>query len=172
MNKKEVGLLSIPLVISLLIVALLHNVLDDIIKINNFDIIASICIGFVSTLIGVLITTITIVIGFFDKKIIKTIIPSKKEKVLSINWSVTLILGIVSILFASGLVTIFDNTSEIHRILLETIIFLTIAFIGYLTMLLIYFFGIARLVTQENNKEEKELPTLDPNKIRNPNSKN
>ncbi len=172
MNKKEIGLLSIPLAIGLLIVIILHNVLGDMIKINNFDIIISSYISFVGTLVGFLITTITIVIGFFDKKIIKMIIRSEKEKILYINWIITIIVGIFSILFTFYLAAIFDNnTNEIHKNLLDIIVFLTISFIGYLTMSLIYFFGIAMSVMQENNKEEKEIPKLDPNKIRNPNSK-
>ena len=97
MNKKEIGLLSIPLAIGLLIVIILHNVLGDMIKINNFDIIISSYISFVGTLVGFLITTITIVIGFFDKKIIKMIIRSEKEKILYINWIITIIVGIFSI---------------------------------------------------------------------------
>ena len=172
MNKKEIGLLSIPLAIGLLIVIILHNVLGDMIKINNFDIIISSYISFVGTLVGFLITTITIIIGFFDKKIIKMIIRSEKEKILYINWIITIIVGIFSILFTFYLAAIFDNnTNEIHKNLLDIIVFLTISFIGYLTMSLIYFFGIAMSVMQENNKEEKEIPKLDPNKIRNPNSK-
>ena len=172
MNKKEIGLLSIPLAIGLLIVIILHNVLGDMIKINNFDIIISSYIIFFGTLVGYLITTITIVIGFFDKKIIKMIIRSEKEKILYINWIITIIVGIFSILFTFYLAAIFDNnTNEIHKNLLDIIVFLTISFIGYLTMSLIYFFGIAMSVMQENNKEEKEIPKLDPNKIRNPNSK-
>ena len=100
------------------------------------------------------------------------IIRSEKEKILYINWIITIIVGIFSILFTFYLAAIFDNnTNEIHKNLLDIIVFLTISFIGYLTMSLIYFFGIAMSVMQENNKEEKEIPKLDPNKIRNPNSK-
>ncbi|MCI8760506.1 MAG: hypothetical protein HFJ34_05240 [Clostridia bacterium] len=172
MNKKEIELLCIPLAISLLIVIILHNVLGDMIKINNFDIIISSYISFVGTLVGFLITTITIVIGFFDKKIIKIILRSEKEKILYLNWITTIIVGIFSILFTFYLAAVFDNNAgEIQKVLLEIIIFLTINFIGYLTMSLIYFFGIAMSVMKENNKEEKEIPKLDPDKIRNPNSK-
>lgn len=170
MNKKEVGLLCIPLGIGLLLAIILYFSLGDMVKINNFDMISNNYINFVSVLVGFLITTITIVIGFFDKKIIKIIVNSKKEKVLYINWIATIIIGIISILFVFYLVATFNsNTSEIHKASLNTIIFLTISFIGYLTMSLIYFFGIAMSVMKEDCNEEKELPKLNPNKIRNPN---
>lgn len=173
MNKKEVGLLSIPLIISLLIVMILHNALGGVIKINNFDILVSNYISFVSTLVGFLITTITLIIGFFNQKIMKLIVKSKKEKILYINWIITVIIGIISIVYTFYLIVIFDNdANEIYKVLLDIIIFLTITFIAYLTMSLIYFFGIAMCVMQENNNEENEIPKLDPNKIRNPNSKN
>lgn len=172
MNKKEIGLLSIPLIISLLVVIILHSNLGNMVKINNLNIITSSYIGFVSTLVGFLITTITIVIGFFNKQIIKTIIRSKKEKVLYINWITTIIIGMISVLFAFSLAATTDsNTNEIHKILLEIIVFLTISFIGYLTMSLIYFFAIAMCVMQENNNEGIKTPELDPNKLRNPNTK-
>lgn len=172
MNKKEIGLLSVPLDISFLVSIILYVCLGNIIKINNFDMISNNYINFVSVLIGFLITTITIVIGFFDKNIIKIIVKSKKEKILYINWISTIIFGIISILYTFYLVAIFDSTqNEINKINLIVILFLTISFIGYLIMSLIYFFGIAISVMQENNIEEKEIPELDPNKIKNPNIK-
>lgn len=172
MERKEVGLFSIPLLISFLLAIILYICVGNIVKINNFEMISSNYIEFVSVLVGFLITTITIVVGFFDKKIIKIIVNSKKEKILYINRITTIILGIVSVLFTFYLAAIFDsNTNEINKIPLSIIIFLTSNFIGYLSMSLIYFFGIAISVMQENSEEEKEIPQLNPEKIRNPNIK-
>lgn len=172
MNKKEVGILNIPIIASLIVVVILHSILGDMIKINNLNIITSSYIAFVGTLVGFLITTITIVIGFFNKKIIKTIVSSKKDKILYINWIITIIIGMISVLFVFFLAATTDSsTNEIHKILLDIILFLTISFIGYLTMSLIYFFGIAMCVMQESNKEDIRTPELDSNKLRNPNTK-
>ena len=74
MNKKEKGLLCIPLIVSILMAIMLSVCMKEPITINNFDIIADNYNNFVSVLIGFLITTITIIIGFLDKKIIKIII--------------------------------------------------------------------------------------------------
>lgn len=170
MNKKEFGLLSIPLDVSLLLAILLYFYLGNMVKINNFDIISNNYINFISVLVGFLITTITIIIGFFDKKIIKIIVNTGKEKVLCINWIMTIIIGIISILFTFYLVATFnEDTNEINTNSFNIIIFLTTSFIGYLTMSLIYFFGIAMSVMKENCNEDKEIPELNPDRIRNPN---
>lgn len=168
MNKKEYINLSIPLVIGILATLILYVFVDNAIIINNFDIISSNYINFVSVLVGFLITTITMIIGFFDKKIIKAIIATNKQKVLFANWFATIITGICSILHSFYIVAIFDNsTNTINKNPFTIILFLTLLFIGYLVCSLIYFFGIASFVMKENI-EHKEVEEISKNNIKFP----
>lgn len=80
MDKKEWKIFLVPLIISLVCFFIFNNILKNEIKINNFDMISNNCINFISILVGFLITTISIVIGFFDKKIIKVIVKEKKRR--------------------------------------------------------------------------------------------
>lgn len=156
MNKKEYVILSIPLIIGILVIPILYNFINDNIIINNFDIISNNYINFISVLVGFLITTITIVIGFFDKKIIKAIIETNKQKVLFANWFITIITGICSILYSFYIVAIFNNSiNTISKNPFIVIIFFTLLFMGYLICSLIYFFGIASFVMKENIEEKK-----------------
>lgn len=161
MNKKEYIILSIPLVISLLITVILYCLINENIVINNFDIISNNYINFVTVLVGFLITVITIVIGFFDKKIIKAITKSKKQRVLFINWFITIFTGVLSILYSFYIVAIFNkDINIISKSPFVIILFLTLLFIGYLISSLIYFFGIASAVMKENIGEDEiaEIP--------------
>lgn len=167
MNRKEKGLLCIPLIVSILISIILRLCMQKTITINNFDIIADNYNNFVSILIGFLITTITIIIGFLDKKTIKVIVQNKKERVLLANWILTIFWGIMSIFVVLFLIAVWnDQDNVISRIGLISVIFMTINFIGYLVMALFYFFGIVMDILRGDNNENKEIPKLEKNKIK------
>lgn len=163
MNKKEWIIFLIPLIISLICFLIFNNILGNEIKINNFDMISNNCINFISILVGFLITTISIVIGFFDKKIIRIIVNERKEKVLFLNWLMTIFVGIASVvalLYVSGIYN--DETMIIPKTPLNIFMCLIISFLIYLIFSLLYFFGIADSVmkediqTNETNKIEED----------------
>ena len=167
MNKKEKGLLCIPLIVSILMAIMLSVCMKEPITINNFDIIADNYNNFVSVLIGFLITTITIIIGFLDKKIIKIIVKNQKEEVLLANWILTILSGIISIFIILFLIASWDSENNIiNKIGLISAIFMTINFIGYLAMALFYFFGIVIDILREDDNENKEMPKLEKDKIK------
>lgn len=154
MDKKEWKIFLVPLIISLVCFFIFNNILKNEIKINNFDMISNNCINFISILVGFLITTISIVIGFFDKKIIKVIVKEKKEKVLFLNWFMTIFAGIASaiaLLYVSGIYN--NDTMTISKTPLNIFICLAILFLIYLIFSLLYFLGIANSVMKEEIPE-------------------
>lgn len=168
MNKKEYFILSTPLIITLIILVILNKILCGIneITINNFEMISNNYINFVSILVGFLITTISIVIGFFDKKIVKIIVQSKKDKILYLNWFLTIITGVLSIVILFGIAATFnEETSIVYKVPFNMFIFFMCLFLLYLVFSLIYFFGIAKSVMSENLDEEERIKKSSPDNI-------
>lgn len=169
MNKKEYFILGIPLIFTIvMIIAIVFNT-EETIRVNNFDMISNNYINFVSILVGFLITTISIVMGFFDKKIIKIIVQSKKDKILYINWFVAIIMGILSILMMFFVVATYDETEKVIKIIPFCIIIALVSlFIGYLIFSLMYFFIIAKSVMKENINEKEKVVILEKSNIKKP----
>lgn len=168
MNKKEYFILSTPLIITLIILVILNKILcrTNEITINNFEMISNNYINFVSILVGFLITTISIVIGFFDKKIVKIIVQSKKDKILYLNWFLTIITGVLSIVILFGIAAAFnEETSIVYKVPFNMFIFFMCLFLLYLVFSLIYFFGIAKSVMSENLDEEERIKKSSPDNI-------
>lgn len=176
MNKKEYGIFLMPLIISIICLLSFNYILKiNEIRVNNFDMISNNYISFVSILVGFLITTISIVIGFFDKKIIKIIVRNKKEKVLYLNWFMTIATGIMSILVLFYIAGTFnDETMIVSKTPSNIFMFFMISFLIYLMSSLIYFFGIAKSVMNEsvedNIRNENVINKIDKRNIKTPKS--
>ncbi len=159
MDKKERIILFVPLIITILAILIINITLikSNEIIINNFEIISNNYINFVSILVGFLITTISIIIGFFDKKIIKIIVRNKKDKILYANWFLTIMTGIASIIQMFYIAAVFNEDIKIvYKIPLYIFILFMLLFMLYLIFSLIYFFGIAKSVMTEEIEDEKE----------------
>lgn len=170
MNRKEYFLLSIPIIISTVAITIVNFIIGEAssIVVNNFEMISENYISFVSILVGFLITTISIIIGFFDKKIVRIIVEKKQDKVLYTNWFLTIITGIFSILVLFYIAAVFNNVDKlIYKVPMSIFIFFMIMFVGYLIFSLMYFFGIAKFVMREDLQEEP-MKKIDKEKIKHP----
>lgn len=171
-KKNNIGYIiekSIVFISILLSVIILMYTAPLKIKIYNFDLIASSLITIAATFIGIIVTTLTLLIALLDSKAIKHIFEIERWNLFIKYFSSPILIGLLLILFVLFLLfkIEFKGVVYLDKILFIIAFSLCISFLVSLFRLSLIFIELLKSIQYEKISKKDDDDELDLTKLKN-----